>query len=153
MATPAGVVTPADYNFVMQAAFGGWGEVVAGQMAQQRSADPGIRNLAARMVADHTRANQELAALAAARGITAPTASDPGRQGTVAMMQQLASPAFDHAYVTQQIADHRVAMALYQSEAASTRDPALRDFAQRQLPIIQHHLESLMAVAGVAYAR
>jgi hypothetical protein len=47
-----------------QAASGGWGEVVAGQLAPQRSGNPAVLQAASMMVADHTQANRELAPLA-----------------------------------------------------------------------------------------
>jgi putative membrane protein len=151
-AQPAGVM-PADYNFVMQAALGGLGEITAGQIAQQRSTDTAVRDIGARLVADHTRANQELATLASARGITVPTTTDPGRQGAVAILQQMSGPAFAKAFVDQQLAEHQVAIALFQSEAASSMDTELRGFAQRQIPVLQHHLESILSVANVVSAR
>src|SRR5438309_9508217 len=90
--------TPADYNFVFQAAYGGWGEVMAGQLAPQRSTNPGVLQAASMMVADHTQANQELASLATARGITPPNAPDPGRLGAVNIMQPMTGPIFDVAF-------------------------------------------------------
>ena len=149
---PAGMM-PADYNFVMQAALGGLGEITAGQVAQQRSTDTAVQNIGAMLVADHTRANQELAALASARGIAVATTPDPGRQGVVAILQQMSGPAFAKAFVDQQLAEHQVAIALFQSEAASSMDPELRAFAQRQLPVLQRHLESISSMANVVSAR
>lgn len=48
--------TPADYNFIFQAAYGGWGEVMAGELAPQRSTNPGVLQAASMMVPDHTQA-------------------------------------------------------------------------------------------------
>src|SRR5437763_15715286 len=87
--------TPADYNFVFQAAYGSWGEVMAGQLAPQRSTNPAVLQAASIMVADHTQANQELAPLAMPRGITPPTGPDPGRLGAVNVMQPMTGPIFD----------------------------------------------------------
>ena len=153
MASPAPAVMPADYQFVAKAAYGGWGEIAAARVALQRSGDPRIHALANRMIADHTAANQELAALAASRGIAAPTVPDSARQGTVAVLQQMSGPAFDSAYLTQQIADHRVAITLYETAASSSADPALRAFAQRQLPVLHHHLQEVSGAARLASAR
>ena len=146
-------VTPADYNFIMQAGFGGWGEVSAGQIARQRSSYPAVQSMAVMLVTDHMRANQQLASLAAAHGIAAPTAPDPARQTTTGMLQQLSGPAFDQAFVTEQVAEHQVAIALFQSEAASSADPGLRGFAQQQLPILHHHFEMLTTASRVASVR
>jgi putative membrane protein len=138
--------TPADYNFIFQAASGGWGEVMAGQLAPQRSTNPAVLQAASMMVADHTQANQELAPLAMARGITPPTAPDPGRMGVVTILQPMTGRAFDVAYLQEQTADHVVGIALFQSEAQSSLDPELRAFAQKYLPIIQRHYQTLSSL-------
>ena len=145
--------TPADYNFVLQAAYG-WGEVMAGQLAPQRSTNPGVLQAASMMVADHTQANQELASLAMARGITPPNGPDPGRLGAVNIMAPMTGPVFDAAYLQEQTADHVVGIALFQSEAQSSLDPELRAYAQKYLPVLQRHYETLRSLmTGMASAR
>jgi len=145
---------PADYQFIVMAAYGGWGEIAAAQAALRNSGDPRIHNIANMMIADHTAANQQLASIAAARGIAAPTTPDSARQGTLAVMQQMAGPAFDNAYLMQQMADHRVAITLYETEAASSPDPALRSFAQNTLPVLHRHLQMVSGgISPVASAR
>lgn len=153
MASRNAAVAPADYEFIVKAAYGGWGEIAAAQTALRNSGDPRLQSIANMMIADHTAANQQLAAIAAARGITAPTLPDSARQGTLEIMQRMTGPAFDHAYLMQQIADHRVAITLFETEAAISADPALRAFAQNALPILQRHLQAVSAAANFASAR
>ena len=105
------------------------------------------------MIADHTAANQQLASIAAARGIAAPTIPNSASQGTLTAMQQMAGPAFDSAYLMQQVADHRIAISLFETEAASSPDPALRAFAQNTLPVLQRHLQMVSGAGYVASAR
>ncbi|MBV9481611.1 MAG: DUF4142 domain-containing protein [Acidobacteria bacterium] len=143
---PSGRTMPADYNFIFQAAYGGWGEVMAGQLAPQRSTNPAVLQAASMMVTDHTQANRELAPLAMARGITPPTTPDPGRQGAITMLQAMTGPTFDVAYLQEQAADHVVGVALFQSEAQSSQDPQLRAFAQKYLPVLQRHLQTLTSL-------
>jgi putative membrane protein len=146
--------TPADYNFVFQAAYGGWGEVMAGQLVPQRSTNPAVREAASMMVTDHTQANQELASLAMARGITPPNAPDPGRMGAITILQPMTGLPFDIAYLQEQTADHVVGIALFQSEAQSSLDPELRAYAQKYLPVIQRHYQTLSALmTSMAAAR
>jgi putative membrane protein len=146
--------TPADYNFVFQAAYGGWGEVMAGQLAPQRSTNPAVLQAASMMVADHTQANQELASLAAARGITPPTTPDPGRMGAVTILQPMTGLPFDIAYLQEQTADHVMGIALFQSEAQSSLDPEMRAFAEKYLPVLQRHYQTLSALmTSMAAAR
>ena len=138
--------TPADYNFIFQAAYSGWGEVMAGQLAPRRSTNPAVLQAASMMVADHTQTNQELAPLATARGITPPTGPDPGRLGTLNILEPMTGRVFDIAYLQEQTEDHVVAIALFQSEAQSSLDPELRAFAQTHLPVLQRHYETLRSL-------
>ena len=153
MAGPVSAVTPADYEFVARAAYGGWGEIAAAQVALRNSGDPRIRNIANMMIADHTAATRQLASVAAARGVTAPTVPDSACQGTVELMRQMTGPAFDGAYLTQQVAAHHLAITLFETEAATSPDPALRAFAQNTLPVLQRHLQMVSGAATVASAR
>ena len=98
------------------------------------------------MVPDHTQANRQLAPLAMARGVTPATTPDPGRQGVVRMLQAMSGPAFDVAYLQEQAADHVVGVALFQSEAQSSLDPELRAFAQKYLPVLQRHFQTLTSL-------
>ena len=112
---PASLVMPADYEFVVRAAYSGWGEIAAAQTALRNSGDPRIRDIANMMIADHTAANQQLASIAATRGHR--RADDPGfgEPGHAHDDAADGGPAFDSAYLMQQVADHR------------TRDRAVRN--------------------------
>ena len=151
MAGPAPSVVPADYEFVVRAAYSGWGEIAAAQTALRNSGDPRIRNLANMMIADHTAANQQLASIAASRGI-APTIGfgQPGHARGDAADERA---GLDRAYLIQQVADHRIAIALFETEAASSPDPALRAFAQNTLPVLQRHLQMVSGAGSIASAR
>ena len=59
----SGDETFSDKMFVEKAAVGGMFEVKSSQLAQQMATNPNVKAFAGRMVADHTKANQELMAL------------------------------------------------------------------------------------------
>src|SRR3954451_16178643 len=69
-----------DKLFVEKAAVGGMFEVKSSQLAQQMATDANIKNFAAHMVADHTKANQELMGLARQKGWQVPAALDQKHQ-------------------------------------------------------------------------
>jgi putative membrane protein len=147
--TPAAAsLTAADRNFIAQAAYGGWGEIALGRLAQQQGSSQAVRDFGRQMVADHTQANQELASLASARGISPPTAPDPGRQAVASALESASGSNFDRQYVQQQIADHEVSMVLFQNAANTSQDPQLRAFAQKYAPIIQRHYSMLRSMTG-----
>jgi putative membrane protein len=137
---------PADYNFIFQAAYGGWGDVMAGQLAPQRSTNPAVLQAASTIVTERTQANQELASLAMARGITPPNGPDPGWLGAVTILEPMTGRAFDVAYLQAQTEDDVVEIALFASEAQSSLDPELRAFAQKYLPVLQRDYGTLSSL-------
>lgn len=154
---PAASLTPlsaADVTFIFEAAHGGAGEVEMGQLAQSQGTTPAVRDLGTRMVQDHTAANQELQSLAQSKGVQPPGVTDRGRQVAGEILRSLSGPTFDREYIKDQIAEHRMAIALFQVEAANGEAPTLKSFAQRTLPTLQHHLDMFTrAGAGAAVSR
>ncbi len=66
-------MTSKDGHFLMTAAETQKTEIAFGQMATQRAESEKVKQLAQRMVDDHTKAGQEVRTLAEAAGVTLPT--------------------------------------------------------------------------------
>ncbi|MGQ9368379.1 DUF4142 domain-containing protein [Azospirillum sp. ST 5-10] len=141
-------LTVADQAFLTQAAYGGLGEVAMGRLAMEQAASASVRALGQRMVTEHGQANQELVALARSKGVTPPTAPDMGRQATAAALGELAGANFDRQYLQEQLAEHAVAIALYDAEARGGSDPDVRAFASKWLPALRDHEREIRALAA-----
>jgi putative membrane protein len=61
-----------DQRFVREAAEGGMAEVALGRLALERASSDEVKKFAQRLLDDHSRANQELARLARAKGVALP---------------------------------------------------------------------------------
>jgi putative membrane protein len=133
----ASVAAP-DRGFVMNAAKGGMGEVALGQLAQQKASGDAVKQFASHMVDDHGKANDELKQLADSKGIMLPAAppADPKAQ----RLQTLSGAAFDRAYMTMMVADHKKTIALFQ-KGAQARDADIKAFATKTLPTLKSHLQ------------
>lgn len=123
-------------------------EIQAAQLALQVSANPGVRNLANVIIADHTAMGQQVGAAAASAGLTPPPPTLlPSDQ---AMLDQLRASgsgmAFDQAYQQQQISAHQQAIQMMQGYAANGDVPALRNVATQAIPIMQKHLSMAQAL-------
>jgi putative membrane protein len=143
----------ADNSFIMQAASGGMAEVALGQMAQQKSTNPAVRQFAARMVADHTPANQELMALAAKKNVTPPPGPDSARTAVSNQLSMLSGAAFDQQYLSSQRQDHQLQIRLFTDEAQTGTDLELRAFAAKYLPVLQRHLAEVDAIMRTSSGR
>lgn len=105
----SGGLTATDRQFAMNAARGGMMEVEMGRMAEQQSKSAEVKRIGARMVADHSKANSELMAIAQRKGVKLPAA--PAR------MSKMKGADFDKQYLAMMAEDHRKDLAEFQAEA------------------------------------
>ncbi|MDQ6809329.1 MAG: DUF4142 domain-containing protein [Verrucomicrobiota bacterium] len=132
-----GALTSQDRQFAMDAARGGIMEVEMGRMAEQQGKSAEVKRIGGRLVADHSQANAELAAIARRKGIKLPT--EPAK------MAKLRGADFDRQYLALMAEDHRKDLADFQSEAQNGRDPDLRAFAAKTSRVIKNHLQMVEA--------
>ena len=130
-----------DRTFATKAAEGGQAEVVLGQLATQKAASPQVRQFGQRMVTDHSKANQDLMAIAKQQNLTLPTKLNSEAMATEKRLQNESGKSFDKAYSQDMVQDHKQDIADFQKEANSGQDPALKGFAQKYLPVLQQHLQ------------
>ncbi|HJS87065.1 MAG TPA: DUF4142 domain-containing protein [Acetobacteraceae bacterium] len=140
-AASAAQLSPQDQQFVKQAAQGGMEEIQSGQLAEQKGASPAVRQLGQTLVADHTMADNQLKQIAQQQGFTLPQSTDQEAQQELQKMKSLSGQQFDKQFIDEQIEDHEKTIQLFQNEAQNTQDPALRNFAQSTIPVLQKHLQ------------
>ena len=136
-----GNVPGADRTFVEKAAIGGMTEVRAGTVAKDKATNSAVKDFAAHMVTDHTKANAELTSAAAAKGVTTPGTIDKAHQKDVDKMSKLSGADFDRAFMKQMVADHKTTVSLFEKEAKSGKDADLQAWAGKTLPTLQEHLK------------
>jgi putative membrane protein len=139
-------LSSADREFAMKAASGGMAEVQAAQLAEQRATSPQIKQFAQRMITGHSAANTELQQIAKQANIALPSLPAGKDAAEEQKLRGLNGAAFDLAYAQGQLQDHRETVELFQKEASSGEDRALKAFAQKTLPILQQHLQMAEAL-------
>jgi putative membrane protein len=136
-ASPA--VPPGDARMMIHAAQDSLAEIRLGQVAQRQAGSDDVRQLGQRLIADHTRASETLRPLAAQGGVMLSQALDPQHQAAEQELSRLSGQAFDVAYLEHMIGDHARAIAMFERMAATAGDPALRAWAEQQLPVLRQH--------------
>jgi putative membrane protein len=121
-----------DVNFIQKAAGGGAQEVANGRMAETQAKSAEVKNVAARMVADHTRLDKELTALANKKGVNFNTGG--------VKAQNLGSGNFDALYLSWLEEVHRADIADFERAAKNSDDSELKAWASRTLPTLKQHL-------------
>jgi putative membrane protein len=145
----APAISSGDAEFVQKAAESGHAEVAAGELARAKAADEDVREFAAQMVTDHTTGNEELAGIAAEKGIEVPTSPGSGHDTMKDQLDSASGAAFDRVYVEQfGVAAHKAAVDLFTDQATNGSDPELVAFAQKMLPTIEHHYSMAQELAA-----
>lgn len=147
-----GLAAPAlssnDQAFVQQAAIGGMAEVEEGQIAASKAQATDVKQFGQRMIADHTRNNQELMSLARQKGVTTPPTLDTKHAQEAATLKKESGGAFDSAYIRDQVAGHQQMAQMMRTEMHKGTDPDLKAFAQKTLPVVQEHLKMAQQLQG-----
>lgn len=134
------VLAAASNDFVDDATEAGIAEVVAGNLAQEKSKSPEIKAFAQQMVTDHTKANQKLGDIARSLDL-----STPGEAALTDKVKkvilQWRDESFDKSYINNQVDAHEKAVKLFKEEAGTSDKAELKAFASETLPKLEHHLE------------
>ena len=140
----------ADTDFVNKAAQAGLAEVAAGKVAETNGQSAAVKAFGKRMVADHSKAGDELKKVAGKTGIVVPGSPSSEQEQSGQHLQSLKGSEFDTAYAEQMVKDHEDAVRLFETEASSGSDAALKAFAQKTLPTLKEHLKMAKALPGGA---
>jgi len=135
-ASPAAGLSAKDKAFMKKAAKGGMMEVAMGKMAEQNGQSDDVKAFGKRMVADHSKANDELMALAEKKGVKLPP-EKPAKGWTS-----------DKDYIDMMVKDHTKVLAEFQDEAKNGTDSDLKNFAERTAKTIEKHLDLAKETQG-----
>ena len=104
-------------------------EVQWGQWAAQNGQSADVKKFGNRMVADHSKANNELTALAQKKGVGIKSEKVKGKWTS------------DKDYMAMMVKDHQEDWAEFQAEAKNGSDPDVKKFAADTSKVVQKHLE------------
>jgi putative membrane protein len=134
-----GQVSSADQKFVEQAASAGLFEVQSAQLAMQKSQDPQVKAHAQHLLRDHQQANNQLRDIAQNQKLQMPTQMLPEQQKMLSELQSKQGKDFDQTFLSQQKQAHEQAIDLFQKEAKSGQNQALKQFASQTVPTLKMH--------------
>ncbi|HEY1893452.1 MAG TPA: DUF4142 domain-containing protein [Chthoniobacterales bacterium] len=125
----ASTLSSADKAFIKDAAKGGMMEVAMGRVAEKNATDSEAKNFGARMVKDHSKANEELKAIAKKENVEWPAEKEAGRWKS------------DKDYMDAMVKDHEKDLAAFEKEAKDGSDPKVKSFADKTAKTVREHLE------------
>lgn len=135
-----------DAKFAVAAANGGMAEVALSKIAEEKATGPKVKEFAKQMIADHSKANDELKTLAASKNITLPSAPNAEKQKAAADLGEKTGNDFDKAYITQMRKDHDETVKLFEDAQKNVKDAELKAFIDKTLPVIKAHAEHVKSM-------
>ncbi|HEY0511567.1 MAG TPA: DUF4142 domain-containing protein [Thermoanaerobaculia bacterium] len=139
--TSSSKLSAGDTKFVKEAASGGMEEVELGKLAASQGSDPDVKSFGQKMVDDHSKANDQLKQIASQKGVTLPTGLNNMQKHDQAKLAKLSGGAFDRAYISMMVKDHKKDVADFQKESKNAKDSDIKSFASSTLPTLQDHLK------------
>jgi putative membrane protein len=140
------VVSAKDVRFASIATNDGLNAVNNSKMAQEKTINARVRNFAIMLVNDHTKFGNDLTTIAKDKKITLPALPGMAEMQQANRLAMKQGTDFDRAYVDAMIAAQKKAIALYENGAKDCKDPDLKSFAAKTLPVLKMHLDSAQAV-------
>lgn len=135
-----------DSDFMIAAANGGMMEVEAGKLAQSNAAAANVKTFGSQMIADHTKAGEELKTLAASKNVVLPGTPGEDVQKHLTEMSGMKGIDFDKHYVDMMVNDHDKTVAMFEEAAKDARDPDVRAWASKTLPVLKGHQSAAKAM-------
>lgn len=126
-----------DKSFMKEAAKGGQMEVDMGKTAQTKGKSADVKKIGSTMVADHTKANNELMGIAKKKGV------DLSKEKP--MSHSIGDANFDKDYVNMMVKDHEKDLSEFQAEAKNGTDADVKAFASKTSAVIKKHLDMVKA--------
>jgi putative membrane protein len=123
------------------------GEIVLGNLAQQKGQNQQVKDLGAQFVTDHTQLDQTVQSTAQQLKVSLPSEPTADEQAVVKKLQNLSGAEFDKAWVTAELAGHVQAIQATQTEISQGSEQPVVQLAQDALPVLQAHYDALVALA------
>lgn len=133
--------------FVLEAAMGNQWEIELSRLAQQKSQDPQVKELAQMVMNDHQQAQQKLLSIAQQWDLDLPTSLPPGKQKKLDVVGSLPADKFESCYILMLKADHAKDITSFSDQQVAIEDPTLKAYIGEVLPKLKEHGQHVVQVA------
>ncbi|THA44807.1 DUF4142 domain-containing protein [Streptomyces sp. A1136] len=131
-----------DTAFVRSAHQSNLAEIAAGQDAQKHATTSCVKQVGAKLVADHQKLDTDLKTLAAQSKVPLPTMPTAEQQQKLKAVQEKAGTAgYDAAWLSDQEAGHTKTLALIDTQIKTGTDTAVTNAAKKARPVVVMHLD------------
>lgn len=139
--------TAQDVAFVEAARRTNLAEIAAGQIAWGKTTDSTVKSVAAALMRDHIHLDAALYSTARELRIFLPEVPTPEQQALNERYRAAGADTFDEYFIHTQLAAHREALQMIETQIAEGGNEAVRTLAENARPVIERHHDQLRAAA------
>jgi len=121
-------------------------EIQLGKLAQTRGTTSQVKELGKMMETDHTKASDDLQALAAKKQVTIPTTLTEDGINASKKLTDTKTADFDKEYADMMVNGHKDAISKFEKASTDAADPEIRSWAASVLPALRSHLDQFIAL-------
>jgi putative membrane protein len=130
-----------DVAFTIIATSCGLHEIELGKVVEKKSTNAEVKAFAAQVVKDHTAINEELKVAAKSARISISQKMDDAHQKQLDAFEDYKGTNFDGDYLKHTAEKHKQFVALLKRASKEAKNKELRDFATKNLPTVEGHIE------------
>ena len=137
-----------DADFVYEIVGASYGEIKLAELANQRSRTAEVKQIAQKLLTDHTASLNELKTLAQAKAISIPVEEADASKRKLENMAEEEGSDFDQEWVQEMIDLHEKDIDKFEDRLKQTDDPELKSFIIKTIPVLKTHHENLQRLAS-----
>lgn len=130
-------------NFIVETIAGNYAEVKLARLAQDKSTNPEVKELAKTLETDHVRIIQSLKGFANKKGIAIPLEESPRAKKEIKTLSTSNEEKFNKQWCDLLSDKHRKTIRNFENTWAKTEDLDLRNWINETLPGLKDHQEQL----------
>lgn len=134
-----GKLSPMEKSFIEMVALHNASEIKLAKLAEEKGTTEQVKQFAAKVIEDHTKLGTDLKQLAKEKDLELKEELPAPKRAMLEEITSKSGAEFDKAYMDHELAGHRIALAFFQNAAQFAKDPELKQFAEKYLPIIEQH--------------
>ena len=147
-AAPKDTLDAADVKFVKAESAAGSAELKIAELGVQKAERSDVKAFAEKLVADHTQAHKELAALAAEKGVDVSAVIDPKHAEEFQKLEKASKADFDKEFLADMISDHKKCLGKFETAAKDAKNSDVKMWAEKMLPTLKAHLAKATELAA-----
>jgi putative membrane protein len=138
----------ADKKFILEVDQDAMLETSLGELALQKAQNGRVKTFAQSIVADHRRQQNEWKSMATRNGQAFTQGLGKKHRKKLTDLQKLSGPAFDRAFMSRMVEDHKDYIDYFEKEGRSAHSTQVRQLVERDLPMLRNHFSQAKQIGA-----